>query len=91
MSVLKFKNASGAWTAIEAIKGDKGDKGATGATGAKGDKGDKGDTGDSGVYVGDTAPTGGQNVWIDTSGEDDFEAIVQALYDMLPVAEEVEF
>lgn len=39
MSVLKFKNASGAWTAIEAIKGDKGDKGDKGNTGAAGANG----------------------------------------------------
>ena len=48
--------------------------------------------GKSGVYVGATAPADPDvNVWIDTSGGDDFQAIVNAVYAMLPVAEEVGF
>lgn len=48
--------------------------------------------GSSGVYMGTTAPTDSEvRVWIDTSQPDDFASIVQAVFDMLPVAEEVEF
>ena len=41
--------------------------------GTQGAKGDKGDTGESGVYVGDTEPTGDENVWIDPSGTPDID------------------
>ena len=89
MSVLKIKDSAGKFISVPALKGDRGLKGDKGATGAKGDKGD---TGNSGVYMGTTAPTDSEvRVWIDTSQPDDFASIVQAVYDMLPVAEEVEF
>lgn len=39
-----------------------------------GAQGAKGDTGDSGVYIGTSAPTGDETVWIDTSGDPDIDS-----------------
>lgn len=64
---------------IRGPKGDKGDKGDTGSTGPKGDKGDKGDAG--------PAPVRGTDYWT----EADQNAIIDAVLNALPVAEEASY
>ena len=58
-------------TGPQGPKGDTGDTGPKGDTGPQGPEGPQGPQGESGggAYIGDTQPTDGQDLWVDTSSD----------------------